>query len=610
MAAALLGCVIAAGLPAGAGEAPFAWSQDGRWVAYVLAERPATNVLPPGRVLDPTDAAPVPGAPAPCVYRLWATQPETGESVLLAESARALTSPAWNPGGPELAYGRLARVEGGRARFEIVVQESLDRRRVIDAQEIGVDRPELDAVLAGAAVAFSPDGRHLAVPRVEPMGIAILRVDRGTVLKVLEGASGLGWSPAGQHAAFYRDGALYLLDTGFAEPRRVIVAPDAERLPPVQWTRDGRSMVIVFRGSRLGLGRRRPGPPGERLELVQIDAETGQVIPMRSLLNGPVLEPDSFRSASFALDPTGEQLFFTTTIRGQTSQITWAASRQNVVKSRFNPADEELSLGDLALSPDGSRLALRVGGEPCGLAALCDPATTRLVPLAPDDDARAAWVAQLAATADSILAAISPHTADGTTLERIIALPSPAELDAQTVLLPRLRHLALVGRPVVDRPVGSAPAPPELETALGEARLAFAYWNHDPDQPRGSFEAARKILEGLEATIQDPAAQTPLLHARALIAIGLGDRDGALATIESLRAGQPARRQQIEETALGLVLTELPDPERAWLAQMETEAQTARSERRAKVPAAPAPELEPLLELRGRVDEVPVLPAP
>ena len=522
--------VIAASLPAGAsGEAPLAWSPDGRWIAYVLAERPAPVVLPPGRVLDPHDEGPNPETPPS--FRLWATRPETGESVLLAESDRALTSPAWSGDGSALAYGRLVRVEGGRARFEIVVQEALDRRRVISAQELGVDRLELDAALGGAPVAWSPDGRHLAVPHLEPAGIAILRADRGTLLKVLEGASGLGWSPDGQLAAYYRDNALYLLDTAFAAPRRLTPAPDTERLPAVQWSRDGRSIVMLQRGAIPGPGRRRLGPPGERAELVRIDPETGQMTPLRSLLHPPVVEPDAFRAASFALDATGEQLFYTTLVRGQSSQITWSFPRQNVVKSRFNPADESLPLGDLALSPHGARLALRVGEGPAGLAALCDPETPRLLPLVPDDDARAEWVALLTATADGILAAIPPHATDSSTLERIIALPSPAELRAQTALLPRLRHLARVGQLLTERPAASAPVPPELEVALAEARLAFAYWNHDPDQPRASYEAARKALADLEAIAHEPEAQAPLLHARALIATGLGDRESALATL-------------------------------------------------------------------------------
>ena len=41
--------------------------------------------------------------------KLWTTRPETGESVLLEDSAGPLSAPAWSRDGTSLAFGRLTR---------------------------------------------------------------------------------------------------------------------------------------------------------------------------------------------------------------------------------------------------------------------------------------------------------------------------------------------------------------------------------------------------------------------------------------------------------------------------------------------------------------------
>lgn len=608
MALTLL-AVLMAGLPPGGVQAPLVWSPDGRWLAYVLAERPAAGLFSPGWALASTirPRRETSGAPT---YRLWATRPESGESVLLAESDRVLSAPAWGPGGTALAYARLERVPGGRARLEVVIQQGLDRRRVAWSQEIGIDRPDLDAALAGTAVTWSSDGLHLGVPQVDPPGLAIIRVEGGTVVRVLEGARGFAWAPDGHRAAYYRDDVLYRLESPAGEPRRAFAAPDSAHLPAVQWSRDGQSILHVLRMEMPGLGRPRFRQPGERADLIAIDVDTGQVAPVRSLLHGPLLDLNALHSVSFAVDASGDQLFYTTTVDGQHAQLTWSFPRQNAIRTRFNPADESLPLGDLALPAIGTRLALRVGGGLEGLPALCDVATTKLHPLVPDDDARAAWIARLLSAANAALAESPLPGAEGVNLVRPVALPTPAEMDAQTTLLPRLRHLGRLGRPLTDRPVGSAPPPPEFEEGLAEARLAFTYWDHDPEHPRVSYEAAARVLDDLESLSGPSADPTTRLLARSVIALGLGEREAAQACVDALRLGQPRGRLGFEETLAGPVLEELSEPDLDWLAHLERELQSPPERPAPPRGAEPLPAVDPLLELRQRVDDVQVLPAP
>ena len=129
VAALMLGCL----------HAPVLWSPDGRWVAYTIAVRPSAPELAPGW-LYPDDAGPAPGVGVGAAgasrggdrrIEIWATRPESGESILLEESRGPLTSPAWSPDGKALAFGRLVPEEEGRARFEIVLQEAPDRQRIL-----------------------------------------------------------------------------------------------------------------------------------------------------------------------------------------------------------------------------------------------------------------------------------------------------------------------------------------------------------------------------------------------------------------------------------------------------------------------------------------------
>ena len=119
-------------------HAPMPWSPDGRWIAYTVEVRPIEKLLTPGWLFEsptsPTRATIPPGRPTG--YRLWATRGTTGTSVLLEESSRPMTAPGWSPDGRALAFGRVVAEADGSGRFETVILEGPDRRRVISSRPL------------------------------------------------------------------------------------------------------------------------------------------------------------------------------------------------------------------------------------------------------------------------------------------------------------------------------------------------------------------------------------------------------------------------------------------------------------------------------------------
>ena len=440
------------------------------------------------------------------VYRVWATRPDSGESVLLEESRGPLTSPAWSPDGKALAFGRLVPEDDGRARFEIVLQEAPDRQRILSSrphQEIHAKAADLP----GLALAWSPDGRYLAVPFFQQnLGLAILRAENGRVLKVVEDAYLPSWSPDSSKLAFVRGGdaeSLQLLDNSFGAPRQLAEIGQTGQVPT--WSRDNESLLVVARRS----GPRAARAPSQQVELLRVGVDTGHVERIAHMTTEPIGRDDLFHGASFSLDRDGDDLFYTSDVEGQPTAISWFRLRTKETYKRFHPIDTAFQVGALAVSPDGKTLAMRVGG-PGYLAppAVCDLATERLTPLVPDDSARVEWISTFVTAARDLLETVLPAaTVDGVPVERATLLPIPGEFASAPQVGSRLRRLGRLARPLCDRPADAAPAPPALQALLDEARLFFDYLRED-------YHAALDSLERLEArTILPrraaPAAQPP-----------------------------------------------------------------------------------------------------
>ena len=545
-----LACSVAV---AGCLHAPMPWSPDGKWLAYTVEVRPVDRILRPGWLFaSPTMPPGTPvGTSKPTAYRLWATRNDTGASVLLEESSRPITAPGWSPDGRALAFGRVVAEADGKGRFEVVILEGLSRSRIVASRplpEIGAEA----ARLPGQAIAWSPDGRHLAIPQLNPLGLEIIRADNGRHVNTINDAFLPSWSPDGSRLAFFLRGTgdtLNCVDSPLGHPRMLAEVGQAGQAPA--WTRDGLTVVVVARKSV----PRGAEPPGDQAELVRIRVDTGQSETIRALTTDAVLGRDrAVEGVSIAFD--GENLFCSTVIEGMPQQITWYHPRENEVYKKFFILDFSAPMGSLSISPDGRTLAARLGSiDRLGAPALCDLESpdlrSRLI--APDDASRIEWISTLVASARAILSSLPTASADpkspsSSRLDRPSLLPILGEFEANSELTFRLRRIGKMGRPLCDRPAGASAPEPAVAALLDEARLFFDYLSEN-------YSAALTSLEALEGRLDSPEQRLGLLSIRAQIDIAQGKIDRAGKTISFLKSFEREPAPRIEWTGAGYVLT-------------------------------------------------------
>ncbi len=544
-------------------HAPVLWSPDGKWIAYTIAVRSGSPSLPGSWLFEtqpPSGSSIVEGKPATggvAGYRLWATRVDTGESVLLEESRGPLTAPAWSPDGKALAFGRLLSEGEGRARFEVVLQEGPTRQRILLKQSYHKLSAKA-AELPGLALAWSPDGRYLAIPVVHHnLDFAIIRADNGRVLKVVEDAFLPAWSPDGAKLAFVRGSeteSLHCIDNSFGPPRHLAEIGQTSQLPV--WSRDSQSILVVTRHT----APRRGEGPSPQVDLIRVRFDTGEaekVVTMSDELGDP---ERAFLGASFSVDRDGENLFYTIDVEGRPSEIWWYRPRNKEVLRRFHPIDCAVRIGGLAISPSDRTLALRVGNPgswaPPGLVNLASEQLT-FTAIVPDDSARVEWLVTFLDAARRVLQGALPEArVRGAPVERATLLPIPGELTSNEVIL-RLGRLGRLGRPLCDRPNDAAPADPALQALLDEARLFFDYLRQD-------YDAALASLEALNAKTTDPDQRLRLLSVRAQIDLAQGRGDQAKDTIDYLGSLRQGPSFRIEETPTGPALTAESDRKQAW----------------------------------------------
>ncbi len=541
MAVAALGIVL---MGLGPASAP-AWSPDGRWLAYVEEAGPSPNALAPGWLFRPFDAPsandridPAPADRPSGPFRLWATRPDSGESVLLDESRFPMTPPAWSRDGTALAFGRIARGEGRTFRFEVVVQDAPDRKRILHSEPIPGDPGPSDR-LAGLAPAFSPDGRSLAVPMLSPSpGFAIFRREGGRPVKTIDRGMKPCWSPEDGKLAFFRGGAepgVFVLEGPFGDPRKLaeLAADSVEALPGPWWSRDGQAVLFLRRAPAAARAEVRK----DGLILSRIRVENGQIESTVEMTHDEIPTDRPLLGAWLGLDPDGENLFLSSAVPGQvTYQITWCAGKPDEVRKRFNPFDPSATAGALAAWPSGRGLALRISaGGGWSPPAFCEPETERLTPLAPDAASRAAWRGLVLAEVAGLLRRVPPaRTDDGQSVERASRLPVPGEIDPGDPLMLRLRRLARIGLPLVD------PGSPDGD----EARLLLAYLADDAS-------AALSALNALDARAANADQRARLIAVRAQVLLAKRDFDRAGALIGHLAKGSGRPSLEIVETRNG-----------------------------------------------------------
>jgi hypothetical protein len=608
-------------------SSPMSWSPDAQWLSYTVAPSSGPDARAPGWIFEESRGRPTAAAADPrrepradsgrMSYRIWATQPAAESSALLEESAWPLTAPSWSPVGRSLAFGRFvpesreAPEPAPRGRWEILIQDGLDRKRIlVTVRDFELDSPAR-ASFPDCSAAWSPDGQFLAFPRPgSPPAILIIKLESRRTIQTLDHARLPAWSPDGSKLAFVRDedsqnslqlverhGASFLAARPAAPLGLVTAAPS--------WSSDGRSLLAVLE---------RSSAHAQNLELARIAPETGDMMRVLPLVPEALRHRHEIRSVALDVDRDEERCFIAVDIAGRDADVVWGIPRDRTTFKRFHPLDVSLRIGGLAGSPDGRTLALRFGApDDLTLPALYETATGRTTLLIPDEAGRGHWLAVLARAARTLLlAGLPPAVVAGQAAERPTLLPVPGELPAHHPLSARLARLGRLGAWVCDHPRGRAEEGGEEPgtTATAEDRLFFDYL-------RGDFRAAAADLQALEPQITAPDQRASLLSLRAQVLWSLGERMRARAVIDYLIATEGAPIRRFEETPAGPVVTADPDPRQTWaryLAARTTEGASPVSppreegpERRID-PLLPEPLVPPEFPLIERGDGVRPIP--
>lgn len=618
-------------------HSPMSWSPDGRWLSYTVVFQPGQEARERGWIFDTSHedtagpAAVASRPPGPDArgtrYQIWASRPDGEASALIEESAWPLTAPAWSPRGKALAYGRMVPEPGAegepgdlsRGRFEVVIQEGLNRRRTV----FSLPGVELDDAarerFPHTAPAWSPDGRFLAIPRPgKSPTLLIVRAEGAKLVRTVIQAMLPSWSPDGTKLAYlHEDGAneysLHLLEhqgQAFTGPRAVL--PVGGVAAPFFWDEDGRSIIGLI--ERQGL--RFPD-----LQLMSIQVATAEEL--RLLPIAPEILRHGGTIRGVAMDYCGDedQCVIALDFEARDASVLWTNPRGRQFNKPIDALDRSLKVGSVAVAPDGRVVALRFGvpgRDGLSPPLIYDPVLERAILLAPDDPARRQWVSLLVRTTRTMLAvSIPPAMADGQAVVRPTLLPLPGEiLEYQRRRLARLAgHGAKLctGRPAG----GSTGGDDNPESSLDrEDRLYFDYL-------RGDYEAAMADLDALEPDLASAGRRLAILSLRAQILWGQGELDRAREVAAYLvdAAGGPVHR--VEETPLGRTLTPEGDPGRPWARYLSSRAslppapatpgQDLGGPDRDDLPVNPfappeAPDFPPMLRGRGQVPGMPFAP--
>jgi hypothetical protein len=569
-------------------HSPLSWSPDGRWLVFTVAQRSDPAASRPAQAFDPL-ADPAVGPPEVAQgpaegslrYRIWAAERATANCVMVEEAPYPLSAPVWGPDGHTLAYARfiphspVTGVFPVRGRYELVLQEALDRKRVIATFEnVDLYLDEL-ASLPELEISWSPDGEFLAVPRPgRTPSVAIVRVDRGFVQKTIASASRPSWSPDGSRLAYLvpgRGGPLnqYVQVVGrdFRQGHALIELSQVNS--SLEWSLDRQSLLVVCR---------RAQSRGREIELIRIAIDSGDpsraltitMLPPENLaasrtfsLETDDRDPFHLNRVSIAFDREQEQCVFATDIQGQPPQIKVANISRRVIIRPFHPLDITIRMGALALAPDGQTIAVRMNSA--GKAALplfCDLGTEAVRFIIPDSSIRREWALTLAHAAQALLqAGLQEPTVDGQRVHRATLLPIRGEIPDHSPVISRIRHLGKVGRGLLDQSIGqqSTPAGEDsgLDEPLDEYRLFFDYLRED-------YASAESDLEALEPRASTADRRLLILGLRAQILQAQGQLYRAKPIVDYLIRLQGAQPRCIEDTPLGPVLSPPADPRCLW----------------------------------------------
>lgn len=332
------------------------WSADGRWLAYLVSDRPAAATV--SHLAPPPGGGPTPGGP----FQLRVVGADGGgDHQVLAGSGLAAFS--WSPAADLIAA--VPTAASGRSEGLVVVSPAGGRARRL-----------LPSTTVVNSFVWSPHGRSLAyasrpaaAPKTLPGYLYTVAAAGGRPSRVRwtppAGSSTIlaGWWPSGQGLLAWTDphGSASLADQGLplvAVPLRRgkphVLATTVVYLPWVDWSPDGRLLMVVE-------GSGASPATGKALGLCQ---------PARGTCRR-LSQPGGTASVDPAWSPDGRQVAFVRVKSGLSAQGSfdsrqlWVASADG---SRAHAVWGEAGPGQVGTMSGGSGLA-RAGQGSAGTVA-------------------------------------------------------------------------------------------------------------------------------------------------------------------------------------------------------------------------------------------------
>jgi hypothetical protein len=526
------------------------WSPDGNWIAFRQDTDPeSVDRLKPGWLVSP-DRFTAAIAPASDHRKsssvLWIGKADLMLWYTVDRSSVFVSEPAWRPDGSGLFFARIARNADGVLEWTLVELYGISRSglqsRIAYRRELPKDwKPndlndrtsvvlsQLHAGPAGLVVLGDPlTGEPVLLDTVSQEIRA--RFPDGYNARIGTGSDVVAWLRSEDWPPRTADLVVTTLADG---QNRLIrnVLPNA----PALFGADGRTFYV---------GKHEKPPEGLSVPagsdwpvIVKVDLKDFKPARYSRPISTPVTPKERLIELSFALDAEEEMLLCAPSIRPRPAEISWFLPSKASTQKRFPPLDVVTNATELSLSID-QKLAFRLGNSQFPMnafglpAALCDPRSEVLQPLAPDADATRNWVEFLAMTTLRNLKdqteSDQPPSVDRPKM-RFSFVPTLAEMVPESPSSTRLRRIGAVGL----RALGFDPKNVDArrierldDERLESAVLFFALTHH--------YAEATKALEILSKTGLDETQRSRMIALKAQFHIARGQTEEARLTLDAL----------------------------------------------------------------------------